>query len=211
MVQHINQSTTTQPADDKTLAAISVKAQIMATWGEGTDAMLSHVEQHLGQVYNAAEAVGDQSTMLSVAESWQSTQALAAQAKNAVDAFLTAAAIVDPVVMQRNAAVQELADLTKAIENWDQSNPLVEGLIDGVADLMSQVQDETETTITEIYAESTLDELTANAQVNLGFEWEDAASLIDCLYSDDHPSIESINGWIDALTSLRDSLAGQVV
>lgn len=201
MVQHINQSTTTQPADDKTLAAISVKAQIMATWGEGTDAMLSHVGQHLGQVYNAAEAVGDQSTMLSVAESWQSTQALAAQAKNAVDAFLTAAAIVDPVVMQRNAAVQELSALTKAIKSGDPNHHLV-------ADLMSQVQDETETTITEIYAESTLDELTVNAQVNLGFEWEDAASLIDCLYSDDHPSIESINGWIEALIILRATLQG---
>lgn len=199
MVQVVNQPQTTAAPADEQVNAITIQAKMMTEWREGTDMMLSHIGTHLGQVYDAAEQSGDVGTMQSTSEAWQQAQQLGDQAKNAIGAFLGVAAIIDPIVVQRNVAVKELSELTRAVKHADSNHHLV-------GDLIEIVAEDAEGNALDYFGEVTNDNLLFNAQEYLGMDVDAAASLVNCLFSDETPSRADVISWIDALTALRDSL-----
>lgn len=206
MVTVINQKPDiqVQPVDEAQVQALVVQSSAMTTWAQGADTMLNEMEQHLGQVYADAEAAGDQATMQRIGESWERAQSLKAQAQNAVAAFISAVAVLEPTAAQRDQVVLELASLEKAIKSWDSEHPLVGGLIDGVRD---EARFEVEESLGEYYGEITYENLYYGAMENLGLPSDAASDLVSAIWDDFAPDVDQLDRIIAALTARRDEIA----
>lgn len=92
----------------------------------------------LNVLYTAAEQRADEPAMLAISQTWDHVQLVAQQAEQSRQAALTAIDIAQTTQNQHLTTLKELEDLSRAVENMDSDNPLVNDLIESVVEASNE-------------------------------------------------------------------------
>lgn len=120
---------TTQP-DPNTTQLATVEQQIASLSIHNID----EIGAQLGAIYDEAEARGDLATRDRAGWLWNAAQEQATAIQTARAAAATAATIAKTVTAQRDAAINEHAQLREAAEDFDIEHPVIGRLIEEVED-----------------------------------------------------------------------------
>lgn len=104
---------------------VAIERDIKSLIAGDTDANLENIEAHLGALYGEAEGRGDSVAMQQIAASWELTQQLAA-------ANTQLLGVATGATYGMNKAIEERDELVEAIEDEDDSHPLIGRLIEAV-------------------------------------------------------------------------------
>lgn len=106
---------------------------------------VNQIGGQLGTVYNTAEALGDQQTMVLLGQSWATIQAMATQAVQLDNGIQTAKEVIGTLARKLDEVDGELAELERCVEAVDLRDARVDGLVDKVrAEVAADIQNHVE-------------------------------------------------------------------
>ncbi len=93
---------------------------------------IQDIGAQLGAIYAEAEQRGDADTVSRAGWLWDVAQIQAQAVDSARAVAATATQIGRAAIQQRDAAIEEYADIRRAAEQWNQNHPIIGGLIESV-------------------------------------------------------------------------------
>lgn len=103
-------------------------------------ALVDGVSAHLGTLYTSAETAQDNDAMLAIEQTWNNVQSLARSAATNREAYLTAKDIAGTFQTQRDEALNELKELSHAVDHMDTDHPAVADLVESVQEAISETE-----------------------------------------------------------------------
>jgi cytochrome c556 len=91
---------------------------------------LDELGQHLNQLWQQAEAVGDQAALVHLPAIWDQANQIAAAAQQATGLAATALNVAQEIADQRDTVLAQYTELHDAIDNIDADHPAVARLMD---------------------------------------------------------------------------------
>lgn len=199
MTDHYEADRTPAEDPEEELTALSTQLQEMPAWEQTAQPLMQEAEGYLGQIYANAEQAGDGETMSLVSAAWERQQAVATQGARSHRLAKGFAALAATFAHKSEEAIEELALLTDAIENFDSSNPKIAYLIDAVSESESEY-------MREFGEEMIKDGQVENALMLPEIDGTGAVAMLDMLDGEE-PDLESLDSLINALTAMRQRLA----
>lgn len=92
----------------------------------------------LGEMYTAAEAANDQAACTAIQKAWDDIQALAVDAKGAREFALTAMDVLGTVQGQRDDALNELKELSDALDHMDTDNEKIADFVESIQEAIDE-------------------------------------------------------------------------
>lgn len=171
-----------EPRSDAITTQIeALETQLRAAPAERTAEILGAAEQLLGAHYDDAERRGDKAAMQLASTAWQNLTALAEMSKQQHAVARAAVDLGKTVVEQRDQALEELDDLTTAIQTIDADNPLV-------AELMDWVDSTAAEGLTDYLNTQLTDGMIKKIEQALGCSHEEAWGMLRILTGDTPPA-----------------------
>lgn len=187
---------------------LSIKTALQAADPASAQTLLDDAGAWLGQLYEQAKQAEDTQSVTAIEVAWQNMNAIKAQADTMTDVAHAASAGMKAAIEQRDEIAGELAELTEAIENHDNMNPLVDALIEEVEQNTLEWAGESgyEDAQEEAYDDQRSDFI-STIRRTLGLDQEPAAALIDCLFGWKHTvGVAEVDLLIEFLQTYRANL-----
>jgi hypothetical protein len=97
-------------------------------------AILAEGERYLGALYHEAQTSGDDNAMALVTTAWGNMQALATHAAHMSEIADGVLAVANAVAAERDKVLSEHVGLVEAVSSIDREHPLVDDLVEAVAE-----------------------------------------------------------------------------
>lgn len=173
----------------------ALESQLQNATAERAEQIMAQAGQLLGTHYDDAERRGDTAGMQLASTAWQNLTALAEVSKQQHAVARAAVDLGKTVVTQRDQALEELDELTEAIQTADLDHPLV-------ADLSEWIEESAAEGLTDYLNTQAYENIVDTIQTTLGCTYAEAWNMVQIL-DGDTPTAEQCDRFIALFIALK--------